>query len=300
MRLLLVFNPHAAFGRARRLLARVKRVLETFAQVDVLQTTGPGNAVRRVTEATLTNYDGLIAAGGDGTLFEVLNGLYRHDRKRRLPLGLIPVGTGNAFARDLGLLPGDWEKGVALIRAGHVRRVDVGRVDQDPGGANSQPFYFLNIIGAGLPVDAMRLAEHIKFVGRSAYSLAAFWCAMKLKSYPLSIELDGELIEQDALFVEVSNTRYTGTHFLMAPGARLDDGLLDLTLVRRLPRGRLLRLFPSIYEGGHVAYEEVLTRQARTICINAPAGMVLAPDGEFYGQTPVRISCLQRDLDIFA
>jgi diacylglycerol kinase (ATP) len=296
----MVFNPHAAFGRARRLLARVNRALENFAQVDVLQTTGPGDAMRRVAEATLTDYDGLIAAGGDGTLFEVLNGLYRHDRKRRVPLGLIPVGTGNAFARDLDLLPGDWEKGVSLIRAGRVRRVDVGRVDHGRGGANSQPFHFLNIIGAGLPVDAMRAAEHIKFVGRSAYSLAALWCAMKMKSYPLSIELDGELIKQEALFVEISNTRYTGTHFLMAPGARLDDGLLDLTLVRSLPRGRLLRLFPTIYHGGHVAFEEVLTRQACTIRINAPAGLVLAPDGEFQGQTPVCISCLQRDLDIFA
>ena len=69
----MVFNPHAAFGRARRLLARVNRALENFAQVDVLQTTGPGDAARRVAEATLTDYDGLIAAGGDGTLFEVLN-----------------------------------------------------------------------------------------------------------------------------------------------------------------------------------------------------------------------------------
>ncbi len=173
---------------------------------------------------------------------------------------------------------------MALIRAGRVRRVDVGRVDQDPGSANSQPFHFLNIIGAGLPVDAMRAAEHIKFVGRSAYSLAAFWCAMKMKSYPLSIELDGELIEQDALFVEISNTRYTGTHFLMAPGARLDDGLLDLTLVRRLPRGRLLRLFPTIYHGGHVAFEEVLTRQARRFASTPRPAWSWRPTVSFRGR----------------
>jgi len=296
----MVFNPHAAYRRAGRLLPQVNQALQAFARVDVLQTTGPGDAVRQVEQATLTDYDGLIAAGGDGTLFEVLNGLYRHEASRRIPLGLLPVGTGNAFARDLGLLPGDWEKGVALVRAAHLRRVDVGRVDQQQGHAGSQRFHFLNIIGAGLPVDAMRAAERIKFVGRPAYSLAAFWRAMMLKSYPLSVELDGELIEQDALFVEISNTRYTGTHFLMAPGARLDDGLLDVTLVRHLPRARLLRLFPTIYQGRHVEYPEVITRQVRTIDIKAPAGLELAPDGEIQGRAPARITCLQGDLEVFA
>jgi len=300
VRLLLVFNPQAAFGRARRLLGQIQSALASFAAIDTVQTAGPGDAMRRVAERNLAKFDGVVAAGGDGTLFEVLNGLYRHDPQRRVPLGLLPVGTGNAFARDLGLLPGDWGKAIDLLRSGHRRRVDVGRVEVQPGSSAQRTFYFLNIIGAGLPVDAMRAAERIKFVGRSAYSLATLWRAMLLRSYPLSIELDGESIEQDALFVEVSNTRYTGTHFLIAPQARLDDGLLDVTLVRPMPRTRLLRLFPTIYSGEHVRYAEVLTRQVRSIHIRAPAGMVLAPDGEFHGHTPAWIHCLPRDLEIFA
>jgi diacylglycerol kinase (ATP) len=256
--------------------------------------------VEQVGVAPLDAYDGVIAAGGDGTLFEVLNGLYRHAPERRVPLGLLPVGTGNAFARDLGLLSGDWEKGVALIGARRLRRVDIGRVECGPADAPEPPFHFLNIVGAGLPVDAMRAAERIKFVGSAAYSLAAFWRAMMLRSYPLAIELDGECIEQDALFVEISNTRYTGTSFLMAPTARFDDGLLDVTVVRRLPRWRLLRLFPTIYRGTHVDYPEVLTRRARSIRILAPAGLGLAPDGEFRGHTPARVTCLRGDLEIFA
>jgi diacylglycerol kinase (ATP) len=300
VKLLMVFNPQAAYGRARRALADVTSELERFAQVDVALTTGPGDAVRRVAETNLSGYDGLIAAGGDGTLFEVLNGLYRRPPEQRVPLGLLPVGTGNAFARDLGLRSGDWRKGIGLIRAGDLRRVDVGRAEP-AGDAGSWPaLHFLNIIGAGLPVDAMRAAERIKYVGRHAYSLAAFWRAMMLKSYPLRVELDGETIEQEAMFVEISNTRFTGTHFLMAPEARLDDGLLDVTLVRRLPRTRLLRLFPTIYRGDHVRYPEVLTRRARRIVIHGPAGLELAPDGEIRGHTPAVISCLPRDLEIFA
>jgi diacylglycerol kinase (ATP) len=300
VRLLLVFNPQAAFGRARRLLGQIRSALGDFAAVDTVQTAGPGDAMRRVAETNVAEFDGVVAAGGDGTLFEVLNGLYRHEPPRRVPLGLLPVGTGNAFARDLGLRPGDWGKAIELIRAGHRRRVDVGRVDVEPGGSAQRTFHFLNIIGAGLPVDAMRAAERIKLVGRSAYSLATLWRAMMLRSYAFSIELDGDPMEQDALFVEVSNTRYTGTHFLIAPDARLDDGLLDVTLVRPMRRARLLRLFPTIYSGEHIRYEEVLTRQVRSIRIRSPAGMALAPDGEIYGQTPARISCLPRDLEIFA
>lgn len=296
----MVYNSQAAFGRAGRLLPRVRDGLGRFADVDVQQTTRAGQAVDLVADADLRRYDGLVAAGGDGTAFEVLNGLYRHERAGRVPLGVIPVGTGNAFARDLGLMPGDWQKAVELIGQARLRAVDVGRVQPDEGEAPLKPFYFLNIIGAGLPVDAARAAERIKFVGRMAYSAATLWRALRLKTYPFSIELDGEGIEQEALLVEVSNTRYTGTSFLIAPAAELDDGRLDVTLVRRLPRARLLRLFPTIYRGRHVGYPEVLTRQARTVRFKSPRGLTLAPDGETCGQTPATITCLHRDLVIFA
>jgi len=294
MRLLLVFNPHAGAGRAAQLLSGVRSALEGFAALDVLETGGAGDATRQVTKADLSIYDGLIAAGGDGTLFEVLNGLYLHDKAQRIPLGLVPVGTGNAFSRDLGLLPGDWEKAVGLIRAGRLHQVDVGCVEMP-----SETWYFLNIVGAGLPVDAMNLAAKLKFLGNSAYTMAALWRVIKLKSYPLSIEIDGKTINQDSIFLEISNTRYTGTSFLMAPDAVLDDGLLDVTLLGRSSRLRLLRLFPTIYKGHHVRYDEIQTCKAQEIRITAPEGLVLAPDGELRGCTPATITCLPRDLQIF-
>lgn len=294
MKLLLVFNPHAAAGRARRLLPQVSDRLSAFAKVELLETTGAGDATRRVQQADLSAFDAVVAAGGDGTLFEVLNGLYGHVSADRVPLGLVPVGTGNAFARELGLEPGDWEKGVGIIAAGRTRRVDVGRVEGPDG-----TYHFLNIVGAGLPVDAMQTAEKLKVFGRSAYSLATLWRALQLKSYPLRLSLDGEKVEMESMFVEISNTRYTGTSFLIAPDARLDDGLFDITLVRRLPRLRLLRLFPTIYSGRHVEYPEVITRRARMIRIEGPEGMILAPDGEFCGTSPATISCLPGDLEIF-
>ena len=298
MKLLLVFNSNASVGRSAQVLPHIRAALGRFAAIELLQAPDAAAARVRIAQADLDGFDGIVAAGGDGTLFAVLNGLYERPETSRAPLGVVPVGTGNAFARDLGLMPGDWSRAVDLIAAGRVRRVDVGRVEC---GADSAGIYhFLNIVGAGLPVDAMHTAEHLKFAGRSAYSVAALWQALQLRTHALRIEADGEVLDEEALFVEVSNTRYTGTSFLMAPAARFDDGLLDLTVVRRLSRRRLLRLFPTIYRGRHVEYPEVLTRQARQVRITAPEGLELAPDGEFFGRTPAVIDCLERDLALFA
>ena len=295
MKLLLVFNPGASSGRALGRLTAIERAFaEHNIQHELVMTESPGHAIQIVSKATLSAYDGLISAGGDGTLFEVLNGLYEHNKQAHIPLGVIPIGTGNAFSRDLGLRPGDWQGAVNLIAQGNVRQVDVARVD-----TGSERFYFLNIIGMGFAVDAGLTAVRFKPLGRVAYTLGTLWQTLKLASYPLRIQLDGQVIEQDNVFVEISNTRYTGTSFLMAPSAKMDDGLLDVILLRRLSRLRLLRLFPSIYSGRHVNYEEVTVRKAKVIRLLRPRQLPLAVDGEFRGESPAVITCLHRDLTLF-
>ena len=295
MRVLLVFNPEACSGRAARMLPAIEQALAARGvATETFLTRYAGHAMAHLASCALSAFDGVVAVGGDGTLFEVVNGLYRSDRAERIPLGVIPLGTGNAFARDLGLQPGDWQSAVNIIAAARKRAVDVGRV-QTP----SEQFYFLNIIGKGFAVDAGLTAKKLKRLGRGAYTLATLWQVLKLKSYPVRLEIDGRIIEQDNVFVEISNTKYTGTKFLIAPAASMDDGLLDVTLLRKLPRLRLLRLFPTIYSGRHVEFEEVSVFQARSIRILAPTGYPMAPDGEFHGETPAEITCLQRDLELF-
>jgi diacylglycerol kinase (ATP) len=295
MKLLVVFNPKAAMGRAEKLFPAIEDRLERSGiDARFLITERKGHATELIARTDLSALDGLIAAGGDGSLFEVLNGLYQHPIESRIPLGLIPIGTGNAFARDLGLEPGDWKQGIDLIAGGELRRIDVGQVR-----TAKEKFHFLNIIGMGFAVDAQQRAKKFKFMGAAAYTLGALWQTINLNSYLLLIEIDGKKIEQDNVFLEISNTRYTGTSFLIAPDAKWDDGLLDLTLLANLPRRRLLRLFPTIYSGSHVKYEEVTTCKAKHIRILGPENMLLAPDGEFRGRTPVEISCLHCDLVIF-
>ena len=295
MKLLIIFNPMAGAGKAAKILPSLRNYLaEQSIDTEFMFTGKPGDATGLVANASMAQYDGVIAAGGDGSVFEVLNGLYRHPRAARVPLGVIPIGTGNAFSRDLGLKPGEWQNAVDLICRDNVQKIDVGHVR-----AADCEYHFLNIIGMGFAVDAGLTAKKMKFLGNVAYTLATLWNVVGLKSYHVRIEVDGMPIEQDNIFVEVSNTRYTGTTFLIAPGAKLDDGLLDVILLKKLGRLRLLKLFPTIYRGQHVDFEEVTTIQASHIRIESPPGMLLAPDGEFAGHTPVEIRCLSQDLEIF-
>jgi len=295
-KLLLVMNPNAGYGRAGKRLAAIEQAFhDRGIATDTLVTAHGGHGTELVQLAALEGYGGVIAAGGDGTVFEVLNGLYRRPREGRVPMGVIPVGTGNAFARDLGLMPGEWRKGVDIIASANRRRVDVARVTTE-----TEQFHFINIVGMGFAVDAGIRARELKFLGNAAYTLGTLWQTLMLRSYRLRMEVDGKWIDEDNIFVEISNTRYTGTHFLIAPGAEMDDGLLDITLLGKLPRSRLLRLFPTIYSGRHVDYEEISVIRGKSIRIHGPSGYLLAPDGEFRGRTPAEITCLHRDLTIFA
>jgi len=296
VRLLIIFNPTAAHGRALKKLAEIEaRLLSCGLHASIVLTSRPGHGSELVATTDLTDFDGVIAAGGDGTVFEVLNGLYRHPQSKRIPLGLIPIGTGNAFARDLGLQPFDWPAAIDILHSGRTRQVDVGHVQ-----AADAEYYFLNIVGMGFAVDASLTARKLKFIGNTAYTMGTLWQALKLRKYSLVLELDGQEIRQDNIFATLSNSRYTGTHFLIAPGASIDDGLLDITLLANLPRHRLLKLFPTIYQGEHVKHKEVTVYQAARITIRSPAGMQLGPDGEFQGKTPATINCLRQDLAIFA
>ena len=294
MKIFIVINPAAGGGRSRRIWPEIEAFLSASGvDVNVHMTAGPGDAVALTESADLSGFDAIVAAGGDGTLFEVVNGLYRRAPQDRPPLGVIPIGTGNAFARDLDLAPGDWRGAVSHLLDAPVRRIDVGRVT-----AGSDGFHFVNIIGMGFPVDAGRTARKLTVLGPGAYTLATLWEVLRLSSYPLRCETDGKLIEEDNVFIEISNTRYTGTHFLIAPAARMDDGLLDIVLLRRLKRRRILRLFPTIYSGRHVAFDEVSTLRAKRIDLLEPAGMPLAVDGEFRGTTPATSECLEKDLEL--
>ena len=294
MNVMLVYNPHAANRRAAKLLPAVKALFAKHKiDIDLRLTASPGHAVDIVREASFDDYQGVIAAGGDGTLFEAVNGYYRNTSSRRIPLGVLPIGTGNAFARDLDLDSGRLEEAVAIIARSRPRRVDVGRFTN---GAES--YYYLNILGLGFVADVTASAARLKAFGNIAYTFGVFARTLRLKSYSLRIEADGHLLERENIFAEISNTRYT-SNFLMAPGAKIDDGLLDVTLLGKISRRGLITSFPKIFTGEHIHLKEVETFQARHLRLSTPEPRLLTPDGELFGTTPVEVECLRRDIEVF-
>ena len=139
----------------------------------------------------------------------------------------------------------------------------------------------------------------MKILGNGAYTLGVVYRTAFLDTFHLRLELDGRTIERDTTFVEISNSRYTAD-FLMAPDASVDDGLLDITLLGKISRRRLLRLFPSVFRGEHILYDEVETFTAHRITVVNEHPKALSPDGELIGATPAEVTCLHRALEVFS
>ena len=294
MRILLIYNPAAGNGKADHSLEKVKDELKRKKiSADIYKTDYSGHAVEIIGTKDLSKYDGVIAAGGDGTIFEVINGYYSNGGNEKPPIGIIPVGTGNAFVRDIGLNTGDWKTAIKIISNNNIKDVDVGKFD-----VNGSNYYFLNIIGVGFVADVNNIAQKLKVLGNLSYSIGVMYKMIFLKSYNVLLDLDGKKIERENIFIEVSNTRYT-SNFLMAPTAEIDDGLLDVTLLNKISRKRMLQCFPKIFTGEHVNMDEVETFKVKKLSINTGIPKELTPDGEMFGTTPLNVECLEKDVKVF-
>ena len=161
MKILLVYNPYAGHQRARKLLPQVESsFVENNIAFDLALTDYPEHATEIIKQADLNNYDGIVAAGGDGTLFEVINGYFKNKTKTKIPLGVLPVGTGNAFARDLELDTSNWKKAIEIIAMQKPKKVDAGYFQ-----SHGQEYYFLNILGLGFVADVTETAKKLKKLG---------------------------------------------------------------------------------------------------------------------------------------
>jgi diacylglycerol kinase (ATP) len=294
VKVLLVYNAVAAHKRAKKILPDVEACfINKGIKFDLQLTDYPDHAVDIVGKADFSQYDGVIAAGGDGTLFEVINGYYKNPAKEKIPLGVLPIGTGNAFARDLELDASRWEEAVEIIRLERPRKVDVGVFH-----THGQDYYFLNIMGLGFVADVGKIAHKLKIFGNISYTLGVLYRTVFLKAYHVKIEANGKIFERENIFVEISNTRYT-SNFLMAPNAEIDDGLLDVTLVSKITRRRLIQCFPKIFTGEHIHLDEVEQFKAKKILVETDTPKILTPDGELVGITPVSVECLHQAVPVF-
>ncbi|MBN1938816.1 MAG: diacylglycerol kinase family lipid kinase [Candidatus Aminicenantes bacterium] len=295
-RTLLIVNPIAGHGRGKKIFARIEpRVREVFPELDVRISEFPGHAFQLGREAARERYSRVLCLGGDGTPFEVINGLYIHGRPSFVPeMGLIPAGTGNSFLRDFGIETP--EEAVRRFAAGRRLKVDLIEFEFQLGGKTERR-YSLNIIGAGLITDILKLTnDWLKIFGKLGYSLAVLIRLARGMDNTIDIEAGGQTWSiQDSALV-VSNSQFTGGRMKIAPHAATADGKADLVVFRDVNRREILQIFKRVFSGSHASHPKVEITQAAEMAITGRPPLRVMADGEVLGESPLRIKVLPQEL----
>ncbi len=300
MKTLLVVNPAAGHGRGRKVFEGLEvRLRGALPGLEVRFSEHAGHTVEIGRQAAGAGYDRILCLGGDGTPYELLNGLYADGRPDRRPeLGQIPAGTGNSFLRDFGIETPD--QALEAILAGRRRKVDLVEFEEQERGRTVRR-YSLNIIGVGLIADILRLTnERLKFLGAAGYSLAVLARLVRGMSNRIVIEADGTRLEVADSALVISNSKFTGGKMMIAPRADTGDGRADLVLFNDVNRREIVSIFAGVFSGKHAGHARVHMRQAAALTVEADPPLRLMADGELIGWTPLRAKVLPGELDVLA
>lgn len=298
MKTLLIVNPAAGHGLGRKTFARLEtRLRAEIPGLEVRFSEHAGHSVDLGREAARGAYDRILCLGGDGTPYEVINGLYADGRPARLPeIGQIPAGTGNSFLRDFGIETP--EQALEAIFAGRRRKADLVEFDSQESGRTVRR-HSLNIIGVGLIADILQLTnERLKFLGAAGYSLAVLVRLVRGMSNRIAVEADGRKLDLVDSALVISNSKYTGGKMMIAPKAETSDGRADLVVFDRPNRREMVGIFSGVFSGKHLAHPRVDLVQAASITVEADPPLRLMADGELLGFTPLRLKVLPAELDI--
>jgi len=247
-------------------------------QVELCFTTAPGDARRLARRAVQENRSLVVAAGGDGTINEVIQELAGSETA----LGVLPMGTVNVWAREVGI-PLDRAGAREILVAGQTRRIDLGQ-------ANDR--YFLLMVGIGVDGEVAQAVEHkpLKRLGVLGYALAALWFGTGYLGFPLALTIDGsEVVRTRALQVVIGNTQLYAGALKFTWLARCNDGLLDLCLVHKHgPLGRLIILFDFLFKREE-RRQRVRYHTLREVVIETRNPVAIQIDGEPAGSTPLSV-----------
>lgn len=294
MKVFVVYNPAAGGKKAAHQKVILQEALDkNKVTADWYETKYPGDAIEMLKNKDLTNYNALLCLGGDGTLFEVVNGYMANTSVAKPPVGIIPAGTGNSFALEFGLTIHHSPEALKIVLDGHVGYVDLGYCE-----LKNDSYYFANIWGLGFVTDVLEIAVKWKWTGKMAYNIGVLYNLINLRHSTLKITSNKQSFSQENLLVEVSNTKYTGGNYLMAPTAHLADGLLDVTVAEKMGRMKLLQLFAKIFKGTHIHDQKIKHFKTNEIYIEGE-GKMLSPDGELRGTLPARVRCIKAALPVY-
>ena len=294
MHFLLAVNPQSGKKRSAETFNKVKSVFDSAGiGLSVIETKYPGHTRELAANMNLDLYSGFLVLGGDGTFHELVNGMFDRPDGRKIPLGIIPGGSGNSFVRDLGLI--DPIEAAKAITLGRTRLVDAAHVKM-----NDRSLYSMNLIGWGLVTDVGECAERLRWLGPGRYSVSSVIQIFLKKDRKASLIIDGQELVSDFTFIVACNSIHVGNGMKMAPNAKLDDGLIDLIVVEaNITRRRLLSVLPKLFDGTHISEPEVRYYQASSFSLLSETNDTLNIDGEMLGTTPISVEILHNAIEVF-
>lgn len=296
MNALLIFNPAAGQGRPEETLAAARLAFSAVAQdVVVTQSGGDARAAAQRAARRPDVYDAVLVAGGDGTLNEVLNGLMAEHEAAPLPIGLIPLGTRNILARELGIPRGDMEAQAALVERGRTRPLDLGRAGEQ---------YFSLVAGFGFDAAVVReVALPIKeLIGPAAYAFATLGALARYHSTRFRLILDGECVESEAFMVLAANVAtYAFQGVKPAPFAAPDDGWLDICVFERARMDKVgfVTQIAAVFARRHLRDPRVRYYRARHLEIISDPPVEAQLDGDGIGLTPLTVEIVPKACTVF-
>jgi diacylglycerol kinase (ATP) len=275
---LAIVNPAAGGGRCRKLVGpALEKLRNGGVQIEVAETSRIGDGTSIARDAYAKGYRKFIAVGGDGTSYEVVNGLFPEAETGERPsLAFLPLGTGNSFLRDFT------DKGVeyaldALLK-GKSHPCDVLRLRHKDG-----VIHYINLLSIGFSADVATLrARRFSGWGELGYQTSIFICLARFRRRPFPLRVDGaqKLDRRPCLFLTFSNSKFTGGTMMIAPRAEVNDGLIEF--VRWGPIGRvgLIRNLPTLYDGTHINHPLAETRAVKRVDFELDAAVDVMVDGE--------------------
>jgi len=290
---LVLVNPAAGGGRALRSVAWLRERLAARPEARLEITRRPGDAEALAADAGRRGHDRVIAVGGDGTVQEVVNGLLAGGAGAGM--GIVPLGSGNDLARSLGL-PTETASAWRIAIGHATRRIDAARARNGSGAER----WFASAGGIGFDAQvAAAMADRSGWqAGRAGYVLTTLAELRRFDNRHVRLTIDGASETADVLFVAIANGAFYGGGMRIAPGASVDDGLLDVCVVGDISRLTVLRQLRNLYRGTHVAHPAVSMRSGTSVEADGDRGTRIHLDGEPFGQLPIKVTIGHRVLEV--
>jgi diacylglycerol kinase (ATP) len=275
----IILNPMADMGNAWRTARDLRSITEQHGGVDWSGTVYPGHAIELAKQAGEQGYDMVIAMGGDGTVHEVINGLMKVPEENRPVLGVVPAGSGNDFAHAIGV---PTKSDHALVHAlDHAPfAVDLGVMTDEHGKLE----YFDNTTGIGFDSVVTIRSHRLPVLRGFLMYLTAVIQTILLNhnAITMQIETEEQTWVQSNLLLTICNGPREGGGFMMAPEAKIDDGILHYAMIKKVSRPMMFRLIPEVMNGTHGRFQQVTMGSCRRMSVSADRPMYIHCDGEIY------------------